>query len=119
MPRPTVAQLVCGSGTVVLSALAMLLLSGAGSVPAVAVVAVTALALGLLAAMTVARPKRASGAGRPAAGTPDGTGPAQAERAHRAARHTTVPEGAVGPDHMTRSGPDRLLAHGADRLNRY
>lgn len=54
MPRPTAAQLVYGSATVVLSALAMLLLfqtrSGIGTV----VIACTGLALGLLVALTVA-----------------------------------------------------------------
>ena len=44
-----------------INALAMLLLSGAGSVPAVAVVAVTALALGLLVALAVPRSKPAPG----------------------------------------------------------
>src|SRR5690606_31143204 len=59
MPRPTVAQLAYGSCTVVLSTLAMLLLSGASSGAGVAVVAVAALAVGLLVAMTVplARPQ--------------------------------------------------------------
>ncbi|KES07161.1 hypothetical protein BU52_11275 [Streptomyces toyocaensis] len=53
MPRPTVAQLACGSCTVVFSTFVMLLLSGASSAPAVAVVAVSALALGLVVAMKV------------------------------------------------------------------
>ncbi|MEV6959676.1 hypothetical protein AB0M97_10820 [Streptomyces sp. NPDC051207] len=65
MPRPTVAQLAYGSCTVIFSTLAMLLLSQAGSAPAIAVIAVTALALGLLVAMTVPRPKPASRAARP------------------------------------------------------
>ncbi|MFE1246526.1 hypothetical protein [Streptomyces sp. NPDC058735] len=56
MPRPTAAQLAYGSCTVIFSALAMLLLSGTSSGPAIAVVAVAALALGLLVAMTVPRP---------------------------------------------------------------
>ncbi|CAL9549762.1 hypothetical protein [Streptomyces sp. enrichment culture] len=53
MPRPTVAQFAYGSCTVVFSALAMLLLSGTSSGPGTAVVAVSALALGLLVALTV------------------------------------------------------------------
>ncbi|MFI2374081.1 hypothetical protein ACH5AO_03255 [Streptomyces sp. NPDC018964] len=53
MPRPTVAQLAYGSCTVIFSTLAMLLLSGASSVAGVAVVAVSALVLGLLVAMAV------------------------------------------------------------------
>ncbi|GGX65384.1 hypothetical protein [Streptomyces minutiscleroticus] len=57
MPRPTVIQLVYGSCTVVLSTLAMLLLSGTTSVPAIAVIAVSALILGLLVAWTVPLPK--------------------------------------------------------------
>lgn len=58
MPRPTVAQLVYGSCTVIFSTFALLLLSGASSAMGVAVVAVSALALGLLVAMTVARPRQ-------------------------------------------------------------
>ncbi|MFE3638697.1 hypothetical protein [Streptomyces cellostaticus] len=56
MPRPTPAQLAYGSCTVILSTLAMLLLSQASSVLAVAVIALAALALGLLVAMTVPLP---------------------------------------------------------------
>ncbi|WP_328747821.1 hypothetical protein OHT57_20005 [Streptomyces sp. NBC_00285] len=57
MPRPTAAQLVYGSITVIFSALAMLLLSQTSSTVGTAVVAVSALALGLLVAMTVPQPK--------------------------------------------------------------
>ncbi|MET9778454.1 hypothetical protein ABZ023_30110 [Streptomyces sp. NPDC006367] len=57
MPRPTVAQFVYGSCTVIFSALAMLLLSRASSGPGVAAVAVTALALGVLVATVVPQPK--------------------------------------------------------------
>ncbi|MFJ4617803.1 hypothetical protein [Streptomyces sp. NPDC088812] len=53
MPRPTVAQLTYGSCTVIFSALAMLALSGTSSGSLIAVVAVTAVALGVLVAMTV------------------------------------------------------------------
>ncbi|WP_190013440.1 hypothetical protein [Streptomyces lucensis] len=57
MPRPTAAQLAYGSCTVVLSTLAMLLLSQASSVLAITVIALAALALGLLVAMTVPAPR--------------------------------------------------------------
>ncbi|MGC0377003.1 hypothetical protein RKD28_004519 [Streptomyces sp. SAI-229] len=78
MPRPTVAQLVYGSCTVVLSTFVMLLLSGASSVVGVAVVAVSALVLGLLVVMTVPLPGsrrpvvvvRSAVADRPAAPEP-------------------------------------------------
>jgi hypothetical protein len=66
MPRPTAAQLAYGSCTVVLSALAMLLLSGATSAVGIAFVAVAALALGLLIALTVPA-HRAAGRPQPAA----------------------------------------------------
>ncbi|MEV6615349.1 hypothetical protein AB0N31_16100 [Streptomyces sp. NPDC051051] len=56
MPRPTVAQLTYGSCTVILSTLAMLLLSQASSGSLVVVVAVTSLALGVLVAMTLPTP---------------------------------------------------------------
>ncbi|MEU0602933.1 hypothetical protein ABZ484_32615 [Streptomyces sp. NPDC006393] len=57
MPRPTAAQLAYGSCTVILSTLAMLLLSQTSSGLGIAVVALAALALGILVAMTVPLPK--------------------------------------------------------------
>jgi hypothetical protein len=70
MPRPTPAQLAYGSATVVLSTFAMLLLSETRSGLGVAVIAVVALALGLLVAVTVpvsrvSRPSRTVRANRP------------------------------------------------------
>ncbi|RII19772.1 hypothetical protein DSC45_07155 [Streptomyces sp. YIM 130001] len=59
MPRPTAAQLALGSATVVLSTLAMLLLSGATSALGAAVAAVAGLGLGLLVAVTVPARQRA------------------------------------------------------------
>ncbi|WP_328560759.1 hypothetical protein [Streptomyces coelicoflavus] len=56
MPRPTAAQFAYGSCTVILSTLAMLLLSRTSSGPGVALIAVAALGLGLLVAMTVPLP---------------------------------------------------------------
>ncbi|MEW2076562.1 hypothetical protein AB0941_23450 [Streptomyces sp. NPDC013433] len=81
MPRPTVAQLAYGSCTVIFSTFAMLLLSGASSGVGVAIVAVSALALGLLVAMTVpsSGPRRPAVAERPAA--PEPVQPAQPVRA--------------------------------------
>ncbi|MFI9613720.1 hypothetical protein ACIHCM_18980 [Streptomyces sp. NPDC052023] len=58
MPRPTAAQLAYGSCTVIFSTLAMLLLSQTSSGAGIAVIAVAALLLGLLVAMTVPMPKR-------------------------------------------------------------
>jgi hypothetical protein len=77
-PRPTAAQLVYGSCTVVFSTFAMLLLSQTSSGPGIAVVSVAALALGLLVAMTAPTPRsRVVAVNRPttqqtepAAGTP-------------------------------------------------
>jgi hypothetical protein len=67
-PRPTAAQLVYGSCTVILSTLAMLLLSQTSSGVEIVVIAVAALALGLLVAMTVPVPKpRVVAVNRPAA----------------------------------------------------
>src|SRR5689334_5550730 len=70
MPRPTAAQLAYGSSTVILSTLAMLLLSQTGSGLGIAVIALAALALGLLVAMTVPLPKTPApaSAGAPASG---------------------------------------------------
>ncbi|MDW4905200.1 hypothetical protein RB628_07535 [Streptomyces sp. ADMS] len=60
-PRPTVAQLAYGSCTVILSTLAMLLLSQTSSGPGVALIALAGLVLGLLVALTVPRPKPSRG----------------------------------------------------------
>ncbi|WP_151476559.1 hypothetical protein [Streptomyces albicerus] len=60
MPRPTAAQLVYGSCTVIFSTLAMLLLSQTSSGPGVVLIALSALVLGLLVAMTVPVPKPAA-----------------------------------------------------------
>ncbi|MFF5143561.1 hypothetical protein ACFY6U_28155 [Streptomyces sp. NPDC013157] len=57
MPRPTPAQLVYGSATVICSTLAMLLLSQTSSGIGIAVIALAALGLGLLVAMTVPLPR--------------------------------------------------------------
>ncbi|OEV02863.1 hypothetical protein [Streptomyces oceani] len=64
MPRPTPAQLAYGSVTVVCSTLALLLVTGATSGPAVTLIAVLSLALGLLVAVRApltraVRPRRA------------------------------------------------------------
>lgn len=58
-PRPTAAQFAYGSCTVILSTLAMLLLSQTSSGPGVALIALAGLVLGLLVAMTVPLPKPA------------------------------------------------------------
>lgn len=60
MPRPTAAQLVYGSATVVVSTIAMLLLSQTSSGIGVAVICVAALALGLLIAASGPIPARRS-----------------------------------------------------------
>ncbi|UUN27137.1 hypothetical protein [Streptomyces sp. FIT100] len=59
MPRLTAAQLAYGSATVVLSTVAMLLLSRTTTGVGIAVIGVAALALGLLVAVTVPLPVRA------------------------------------------------------------
>jgi hypothetical protein len=74
MPRPTTAQLACGSLTVVLSTFAMLLLSGARSGTGVVIIAAAGLVLGLLAALAVA----AQSARRPAAAPVAASVPASA-----------------------------------------
>ncbi|MFJ6796473.1 hypothetical protein [Streptomyces sp. NPDC091268] len=65
MPRPTAAQLAYGSATVIVSTIAMLLLSQTSTGLGVAVISAAALALGLLVALTVPFPRRR---GRHAAG---------------------------------------------------
>ncbi|MGY1435979.1 hypothetical protein [Streptomyces reniochalinae] len=74
MPRPNPAQLLYGSATVICSTLAMLLLSQTRSVVWTAAIAVTALALGLLVALTApsahARLRRRASVGRVTAPSP-------------------------------------------------
>ncbi|GAA0469005.1 hypothetical protein ABZ951_10960 [Streptomyces sp. NPDC046215] len=57
MPRPTPAQIILGSATVIFSTLAMLLLAQPRSGIGTAVIALAALALGLLVAVTVPAPR--------------------------------------------------------------
>jgi hypothetical protein len=59
LPRPTAAQLAYGSCTVILSTLAMLLLSQTSSGVGIVAITLSALVLGLLVAMTVPLPKSA------------------------------------------------------------
>ncbi|MFD8915738.1 hypothetical protein [Streptomyces sp. NPDC059575] len=82
MPRPTAAQLVYGSCTVIFSTLAMLLLSQTSSGPGIAVIALAALALGVLVAMTVPHPRRARTA-RPEAAPESIPAPTRLESARR------------------------------------
>jgi hypothetical protein len=92
MPRPTIAQVVCGFLTVVLSTLAMLLLSGARSGAGVVGIAAAGLILGLLVALAVAlKDRRVPGV--PAAGTAAVPSPAPAP-AH-APRPVSVPRSRV------------------------
>ncbi len=92
MPRPSAAQILYGSVTVVFSTLAMLLLSGARTRSNVVIVTVAGLALGLLVAVAIGGARRgpdragretpaapgdvpadaASGPGRERAGAPSG-----------------------------------------------
>ncbi|MGW7101079.1 hypothetical protein [Streptomyces sp. NPDC054838] len=58
MPRPTAAQLAYGSATVIVSTIAMLLLSQTSTGIGIAVISAAALALGLLVALTVPIPRR-------------------------------------------------------------
>ncbi|KOU70535.1 MULTISPECIES: hypothetical protein [Streptomyces] len=74
MPRPTAAQLAYGSATVIVSTIAMLLLSQTSTGLGVAVISAAALALGLLVALTVPVPRRRGRhAARTAAGAPTGS----------------------------------------------
>ncbi|MFI0238934.1 hypothetical protein [Streptomyces sp. NPDC016845] len=85
MPRPTVPQLLYGSATVICSTLAMLLLSRTSSGPGVAVIAVSALALGLLVALSVPS-RRPSAAAAAQAGQAGSAGSAERVPAQRIAQ---------------------------------
>ncbi|MFC8170379.1 hypothetical protein ACFUJ0_14795 [Streptomyces sp. NPDC057242] len=53
MQRPNAAQLTCGSATVVLATVALLLLSGTTTVPGIAAACAAGLLLGVLVAVTM------------------------------------------------------------------
>ncbi|MEW1903094.1 hypothetical protein ACFQ67_25575 [Streptomyces sp. NPDC056488] len=53
MQRPNAAQLTCGSATVVLATVALLLLSGTTAVPGIAAACAAGLLLGVLVAVTM------------------------------------------------------------------
>ncbi|MFV0129700.1 hypothetical protein ACLGI4_18655 [Streptomyces sp. HMX112] len=79
MPRPNVAQLAYGSATVVLSTVAMLLLSRATGGLGIALIGLAALLLGLLVALSVPATGRRAQPARAALRRPTGraeTGPA-------------------------------------------
>ncbi|MEW2550906.1 hypothetical protein [Streptomyces zhihengii] len=100
MPRPTAAQYAYGSATVVFSAVALLLLTGATGPAAVAVVGTLALGLGL--AVAVAAPaRRAAARRRPAA---ESSAPAPAARAGEIAPRMPAPraEARVGGHSLRR-----------------
>ncbi|MEV5550998.1 hypothetical protein AB0L35_33515 [Streptomyces sp. NPDC052309] len=92
MPRPTAAQFAYGTCTVILSTLAMLLLSRTSSGPGIGVIVVAALALGLLVAMTAPQPRArtvmthrpAATAEEPAAPTPVSAGAGEPARGRAA-----------------------------------
>ncbi|MDX3375245.1 hypothetical protein ACIRFF_29465 [Streptomyces cyaneofuscatus] len=77
MPRPTAAQLVYGSATVICTTLALLLLSGTESGIGVGLAAVTALALGLLVAVRLPQPRQ--------------TAPARTAHPHHTAHASAAP----------------------------
>ncbi|WP_221355899.1 hypothetical protein [Streptomyces beigongshangae] len=79
MPRPTAAQLAYGSCTVILSTLAMLLLSQTSSGVGVVVIALSALALGLLVAMTVPAPRATAPTSPPSGAVTEQRVPVQRE----------------------------------------
>ncbi|MFI5670224.1 hypothetical protein [Streptomyces sp. NPDC051704] len=103
MPRPTAAQLFYGSATVVVSTIAMLLLSQTSTGRGIAVITTAALALGLLVALTAASPRRR---GRHAA--PAGT-------ARATARTPLVSPGVteITPANAPRSAPEPVPADAA------
>lgn len=93
MPRPTPAQLVYGSATVVLSTLAMLLLSEVRSGVGVIAIAAAGLLLGVLVAVSVtipltARPKSRTSA--PSASPPAAPGPMPPPRARPRVREHSL-----------------------------
>ncbi|MGW7329196.1 hypothetical protein ACWGIU_11525 [Streptomyces sp. NPDC054840] len=94
MPRPTAAQLAYGSATVVVSTIAMLLLSQTSTGLGVAVISAAALALGLLVALTVPIPRRR---GRHAARTGASRAAGAPAAQESATGATRVPEPRTAP----------------------
>jgi hypothetical protein len=94
MPRPTTAQLVYGSATVVLSTLAMLLLSEVRSGAGVAVIAAAGLLLGVLVAVSVTIPlttrAKSQSSGASASAPPGAPGPIPPPRARPRVREHSL-----------------------------
>ncbi|MFE7384979.1 hypothetical protein ACFU9F_31980 [Streptomyces zhihengii] len=101
MPRPTAAQYAYGSATVVFSAVALLLLTGATGPAAVAVVGTLALGLGLAVAVAAPARRAAAARRRPAA---ESSAPAPAARAGEIAPRMPAPraEARVGGHSLRR-----------------
>ncbi|GHB41618.1 hypothetical protein GCM10010347_09160 [Streptomyces cirratus] len=95
MPRPTAAQLAYGSATVIVSTIAMLLLSQTSTGIGIAVISAAALALGLLVALTVPIPRRR---GRHAAGR-SGAAPEAGAVPVEVAPGARVPEPRAASEH--------------------
>ncbi|MCT2591250.1 hypothetical protein LHJ74_15265 [Streptomyces sp. N2-109] len=105
MPRPAPAQLAYGLVTVVCSTLAMLLLSDATSGMAVMLIAVVALALGLLVALTapLVRSRREDAATEAGAGlTAPATAPASAVTGTAATSTAAAGTSPAATEHRTR-----------------
>ena len=115
MPRPTAAQVTYGSATAVLCTLAMLLLTQTSSVVGVAVIALAALGLGLVVALTV--PPSSTGS---SAAAPHGS-----EAAGPAGDRTPAVTSASGSEartpvrHAAAHGRAARAQRGAVRLKRY
>lgn len=102
MPRPTPAQLAYGSATVVLSTLAMLLLSEARSGVSVVIIASAGLLLGVLVAVTTTIPLTARARAR--------------SRSAVRATHIPVPRPRVGSSGRSgQPGQSRVSEHSLRR----
>ncbi|MER5742509.1 hypothetical protein ACFV97_06035 [Streptomyces sp. NPDC059913] len=114
MPRPTPAQFAYGSLTVVLSTVAMLLLSRTDSTAGIAVAGTAGLLLGLLVAMTVPRPVPSTAARR--AGARRRAVPVQPDPVSEAvAAEGLARDGERGPAAEPAPGPAAPSAKPVDR----
>jgi hypothetical protein len=110
MPRPTATQFAYGILTVVLSTLAMLLLSQTTSGVGVAVIAVVALGLGLLVALTAPAAGRSDDPAGPAPRATDSTPATDAhETASGPAAGSTKPAAGVRHTAQPRRGHGRRV----------
>ncbi|MGW0119592.1 hypothetical protein [Streptomyces sp. NPDC003327] len=104
MQRPNAAQLTCGSGTVALATVALLLLSGATTTLGIAAICVAGLLLGVLVAVTMPARAHSVKTSAPVASSASGSGSACESASASGNDEIRVPGPRVGARAGSRTG---------------